>query len=430
MGPRLRRAHPRRRTGAHGTALGRRPRLSAGHPQGDVAGVACVVRSRVALGTIVAAQLCRLRDARQHASSAVSPAATSAAPSAASEPRRDSAPVVLLAVAAGEHLRGEQVPLPRAAQQHGDVPVVEPVDQHDEPQRHVLRRDGVHAGQRHEPDAVEEGAVAAGVHGREVREQVAEVVEGRVRSPTRRGPDLVVVEPVGVGDDRPVPVVVAVDAQDLEPGGERLDLTQEVLGGEPALSQRSGQGVRRGGERDPAVGELAQQAGHQDGVARVVQLELVDADEAPGGEGLDGGQEAEGADEVGVLHERAVGGVLHADRVGQRREQVGLADAEPAVQVHRDRVSSCRASRRTAAPPRRICSAAAESRSTAAACDGCAGSGRYVANDSSAKCRGGTSSASRRSAGTTGRRWVRLAAPPEASGEVTIEQPTSQPPTG
>src|SRR3712207_8563383 len=48
----------------------------------------------------------------------------------------------------------------------------------------------------------------------------------------------------------------------------RLDLAQEVLGGEPPLPQRVGQRVGGRGQGGAGVGELAQQPGHQHGVAR------------------------------------------------------------------------------------------------------------------------------------------------------------------
>ena len=136
-------------------------------------------------------------------------------------------------------------------------------------------------------------------------------------------------------DDGAVPVVLAVDAQHLEPRGERLDLPEEVLGREAALTERSGQGVRRRRDRDVAVSELTQESRHQHGVARVVELELVDADQVLVAERLDGRGEPERSDEVRVLDERAERGTLRPERVRERREQVRLADPEPAVEVHR-----------------------------------------------------------------------------------------------
>ena len=59
--------------------------------------------------------------------------------------------------------------------------------------------------------------------------------------------------------------------------GQPLDLAQEVGGGEPALAELAGQRVGGGGERDAGLAQPAEQGGHQHGVAGVVQLELVDA---------------------------------------------------------------------------------------------------------------------------------------------------------
>lgn len=84
------------------------------------------------------------------------------------------------------------------------------------------------------------------------------------------------------------------------------------------------------------VGELAQEPRHEHGVTRVVELELVDADEPVGRERVDGLPEAERPDEVGVLDERPERRALsrRGDGVRERGQQVGLADAEPAVEVH------------------------------------------------------------------------------------------------
>ena len=129
-----------------------------------------------------------------------------------------------------------------------------------------------------------------------------------------------------------VPVVRPVDGQHVEAVGQRLDLPQEVLGGEAALPQRVGQRVARGRERDPCLGEPPEQRRHEHRVAGVVELELVDADQPVAAQRLDGGGEAERPHEVGVLDEGAerlgTGGL-----VPQAREQVRLAHAEPAVEV-------------------------------------------------------------------------------------------------
>ncbi len=191
-------------------------------------------------------------------------------------------------------------------------------------------------------------------------EQRAEVVAGGP-VPGRSGPYLVVRQTGDRLDGLAVPVVGAVDAQHLEPGRERLDLAEEVLGREPALAQRLGQRVRGRRERHPGVADLAQQPGHQHRVARVVELELVDADQPHAGQRPDGRGEPERTDQVGVLHEGAVHDAVgrpraHAVRKG--REQVRLAHPEPAVQVHRRRPrgappQACQAPRRWHGQPGR-----------------------------------------------------------------------------
>ena len=84
--------------------------------------------------------------------------------------------------------------------------------------------------------------------------------------------------------------------------------------------------------RVPDGDQFGQQPRHQPGVARVVELELVDAQQRGAGEQLHRGAVAERADQRGVFDERAE--VLPSRRhVPQRGKQVGLADAEATVQV-------------------------------------------------------------------------------------------------
>lgn len=130
-------------------------------------------------------------------------------------------------------------------------------------------------------------------------------------------------------------VVLAVDAQRAEVRRQALDLAQEVGGREPALAELARERVGGGGERDARLDQLAEQRRDQDGVARVVQLELVDAQQPVPGEGPHRLLEAEGADQVGQLDEGAEGleGGLRRGGVPQGRQQVRLADAVAAVQI-------------------------------------------------------------------------------------------------
>ncbi|MDT4877180.1 hypothetical protein FQZ97_1126790 [compost metagenome] len=50
--------------------------------------------------------------------------------------------------------------------------------------------------------------------------------------------------------------VLAVDPDDVELVCQHLDLTLEVDGSEPPVPEGTGEGVRRGGELDPGVGEF------------------------------------------------------------------------------------------------------------------------------------------------------------------------------
>jgi hypothetical protein len=166
----------------------------------------------------------------------------------------------------------------------------------------------------------------------QVREQGVEVV---ARGPLRRpGPDghLVVGDRCGSRRQAAVPVVLALHPQRGEVPGQRLDLAQEVLGGEAPLAERAGQRVGGGSDADPGVDQLPEQGRDQDRVAGVVQLELVDGQQPVPAQRLDGRAEPQRTDQVGQLDERAVRPRLWR-LVPQGGQQVGLADAVPAVQV-------------------------------------------------------------------------------------------------
>ena len=141
---------------------------------------------------------------------------------------------------------------------------------------------------------------------------------------------------------------------------------------------RSGSVLEVAASGTPASASFAEQRADQHRVPGVVEFELVDADQAAGGPGHRPG-EAERAHQVRVLDEGAVGllrAVPGPGRVPQRGEQVGLADAIPAVEIDAARgparrpCATVRAAR--GGPP----AARAASRLRAASCEGSAGSGR------------------------------------------------------
>ena len=68
-------------------------------------------------------------------------------------------PTVLLAVSAGQHVRAEQFGHRDARGDDGDLPVVEPVCQDDQPERNGLVRSRVHADQVDDRHAVDHGSV-------------------------------------------------------------------------------------------------------------------------------------------------------------------------------------------------------------------------------------------------------------------------------
>ncbi len=156
----------------------------------------------------------------------------------------------------------------------------------------------------------------------------------------------------GVALDIPSPVVEAVDAHDVEPGSEGVDLAQKVAARRSGPRRaRSGGVLEVAAMRVPLSAKLAEHPGHHHRVARVVELELVDRDEGRAGEQLHGLLVAEGADEGGVLDERSVV-LAPRGELPERGEQVGLADAEAAVEVEaRFEVGSLLAEQAPAALP-------------------------------------------------------------------------------
>lgn len=183
------------------------------------------------------------------------------------------------------------------------------------------------------PDGVEvldQRDVLRRVHGTQVRDHRAEVVERHGAGRQRGGH-------VGHHLRRlvhgPSAVVQAVDAHGVEPVRHRLDLAQEVLRGEAALAQASRGVFDVAAKRVPvSVSSL---------MSRVItivspgssSLELVDAHQCGAAEQVDRPLEPQGAHERGVLDEGAER-LPPGGRVVGGCEQVGLADTEPAVQVH------------------------------------------------------------------------------------------------
>lgn len=244
-------------------------------------------------------------------------------------------PEVLLAVAAAQHLLAEQLVEGLAGGQHRHLTVVEPVREDDQAQRRGLVGHRLDVGEADRLDAVAHRAVAAGVHLGQMLQQGGEVVErGAGRAVRRAGDGLVVVRGGRVGQTA-VAVVLTVDPQWTELGAQALDLAQEVGGGEAALAELAGQRVGGGGQRHTGIHQLAEQGGDQDGVAGVVQFELVDAQQLVLAEGAYGLLEAERAHEVRQLDEGAEGLLLcrGGGGVPQGGEQMGLADAVAAVQI-------------------------------------------------------------------------------------------------
>ena len=89
--------------------------------------------------------------------------------------------------------------------------------------------------------------------------------------------------------------------------GKYLDFTFEVFGGKASFAEGTGQSVGGCYEFDARICEFAHQAGHEDGIAGVVKLEFVNADELVPTERFYGFAEGEGTNQVGVFDEGTEG---------------------------------------------------------------------------------------------------------------------------
>src|SRR5688572_16246937 len=122
---------------------------------------------------------------------------------------------------------------------------------------------------------------------------------------SHRGVEFVVADGECSSGTIAVTKVDTVDSQRGELSGHGVDLAKKVLRGEASLPQCIRRGVRGGSDTGTAVDELGQQPGHQPGVARIVQLELVDADQGGPPQGLDSFGITQGTNQSGVLDEGA-----------------------------------------------------------------------------------------------------------------------------
>ncbi len=148
--------------------------------------------------------------------------------------------------------------------------------------------------------------------------------------------------------------------------------------GEAALAELLGQRVRRRRHRHPALDQFRQQPRDQRGVARVVELELVDAHHDVVGQQVDALDEAEHPGQLGQLAERG-------ERRSARRTPRNRSTTTPAGASCRRRTrrrgrcptpgSASRLPNSFFLPARRAtaCSQNCRHDCTAAACDGSAG---------------------------------------------------------
>ena len=164
--------------------------------------------------------------------------------------------------------------------------------------------------------------------------QRVEVVECRTDDLRCSRDDLVIGQRFGRRWQATLPIVRALDSYGGENACQRIDFTQEILGGKPALTELLGQGVRCRGNRNAALHQLGEQSRDQRGVTRIVEFELVDADHRVVGQQVDALDKPE---DPGQLRQLTEGGERFEIGIGKppvdRRQQVGLADPETAVEV-------------------------------------------------------------------------------------------------
>lgn len=144
--------------------------------------------------------------------------------------------------------------------------------------------------------------------------------------------EFVIAQRQGRRREAAVAEVLAVDPHHVELIGQNLDLALEVDGGEAAVAQRTRKRVGRRCQLDAGVGQLPHQPGHEDGIARIIKLELVNADELVVAERFNRLAEGERPHEVGVFNKGAKG-LRARRRVPEGRQEVRFSDAESAVQV-------------------------------------------------------------------------------------------------
>ena len=186
--------------------------------------------------------------------------------------------------------------------------VVQPVRQDHEPQRHGLLGDRMHVVPHHTFDPFEQLAVTAGCT--PARWSI------RVLNSSRR--HRLAVE-LGLHVVRQVARCAAAAARPAgRGGGSPRRRSGRRRTGPPAPGFHAGNRRRQSARRraNPAacstlqrasrrLGEFAHEPGHQHRVARIVELELVDAHQLVAAEGSTVLRKRQGADEVGVLNERA-----------------------------------------------------------------------------------------------------------------------------
>ena len=158
-------------------------------------------------------------------------------------------------------------------------------------------------------EALERRGNLHGRHHAKVGDQRVELIVTRggasVHERSQHLVDLVCAERIGL-DPRLGPVVRSVDAHDLEMRRDRGDLTREVIRREPPLPESIGQRVRRGDDLHSLPDHRAEEGHRHQRLGDVVELELVDAEQAVRRERVDRLLHAEEADDAGQLGERQV----------------------------------------------------------------------------------------------------------------------------
>jgi hypothetical protein len=225
--------------------------------------------------------------------------------------------------------RGPKQVRERALGEHeGDVLLPGAVDKRDEAQRAVLVAESHRTTYEEPRTPSDRRAVTDRVHPREIVDEACCVHDLEVRAQPRWHERLAEVELAKTSTS----VVAANDLENLEPRGQAADLASEILCRKALGAEAFWQSVRGRKHVEPRVHELAEQPGDEHGIARVIELELVNDEEGELHEKVSRPLQPEHADDRGEIPKGGEARVL-THRADRCRRKVALANTVGAVQV-------------------------------------------------------------------------------------------------